>query len=57
MQEPAKEDLRRMRGSGLIGISDWLFQAMGIRMGRDMARLVREWLWNWQRKVSVACPG
>lgn len=29
---------------------------MGIRMGKDTARLVRKWLWNLQRKVSSASP-
>lgn len=46
-----------MRGYGHVGISERLFQAMGIRMGRDTARLVREWLWNLERKVRLACPG
>lgn len=45
--EVSKKDLRR--GHGHLGRSDKVPQALRSRMRKDMASLIREWLWSLQR--------
>lgn len=55
--EASKKDLRGQESYGHVRRRERLFQATRVKVGKETARLIREWLWNLQKRMKLACPG